>query len=102
MLGYWFSSSISQQREFLFEVEELAGNNYPAPVYYRRDENSRFIYIIRPIDGVATLQCYYREGEALRTLTTLPLQLGTNDRAWAWLSPAISTENPKDIPRLMT
>lgn len=85
--GYWFTSTISQQRELLFEVEELAGNNYPAPVYYRRDENNRFIYVIRPIEGVATLQCYHREGEELHTLTSLPLQLSTNERAWAWLSP---------------
>jgi hypothetical protein len=85
--GYWFSSTINQQRELLFEVDELAGNNYPAPVYYRRDDVSRFIYIIRPIEGVATLQCYYREEEELFTLTTLPLQLDTDERAWAWMSP---------------
>jgi hypothetical protein len=85
--GYWFSSTINQQRELLFEVDELAGNNYPAPVYYRRDDETRFIYIIRPIEGVATLQCYYREEEELSSLTTLPLQLDTDERAWAWLSP---------------
>jgi hypothetical protein len=85
--GYWLSSTISQQRELLFEVDELAGNNYPAPVYYRRDEETRFIYIIRPIEGVATLQCYHYEGQELSTLTTLPLQLESNERAWAWISP---------------
>jgi hypothetical protein len=85
--GYWLSSVISQQRELLFEVDELAGNNYPAPAYYRKDASTRYIYVIRPIDGIATLQCFYREGDELRTLTQLPLQLSTDERAWSWLSP---------------
>lgn len=85
--AYWLSSIITQQRELLFEVDELAGNNYPAPAYYRKDANTRYIYLVRPIDGVATLQCFYREGNELSTLTQLPLQLSSDERSWAWLSP---------------
>jgi hypothetical protein len=85
--GYWLSSVVSQQRELLFEVDELPGNNYPAPAYYRKDDNTRYIYVIRPIDGQAALQCYFRERGDLHTLTELPLQLENDERAWSWLSP---------------
>lgn len=85
--GYWFSSVITQEREFLFAVDELAGNNYPAPAYYRKDNSTRYIYIVRPINGVATLQCFHYESGELNTLTELPLQLSSEARAWTWLSP---------------
>lgn len=89
--GYWFSSVITQQREFLFEVDELAGNNFPAPAYYRKDNVTRYIYLVRPVDGVATLQCFHYESGELNTLTELPLQLSSDERAWSWLSPDNST-----------
>jgi len=85
--GYWLSSAITQQREFLYEVDELPGNNYPAPAYYRNDASTRFIYVIRPVDDVPTLECFYREGSELYTLSELPLQLDTDERAWSFLSP---------------
>jgi hypothetical protein len=89
--GYWLSSTITQQRELLFEVDELPGNNYPAPAYYRKDDQTRYIYIVRPIDGQATLQCFYREGQELYTLTDLPLQLSNDEQGWTWLSPDFNT-----------
>lgn len=87
--GYYLQSTLSPQRDLLFEIapEELAGNHYPAPAYYRKDIQNRYIYIIRPIDGVATLQCYHLEAKELHTLTPLPLQLATDERAWTNLSP---------------
>lgn len=88
--GYWLSSVVTQQRELLFEADELPGNNYPAPAYYRKDNDTRYIYVIRPVEGQATLQCYYREGAELTTLTTLPLQLAAGERAWSWLAPDAS------------
>lgn len=91
VLGYFFQTLRSNQREFLFEVDALPGNNYPAPAYYRKDSETRYIYIIRPIDGQNMLQCYHREGRELFTLTPLPLQLETEERAWSWLSPDAST-----------
>lgn len=84
--AYWLSSVITQQRELLFEVDELTGNNYPAPAYFRKDASTRYIYVIRPLDGLTTLQCFYHEGEELTTLTQLPLQLSSDERAWSWLS----------------
>lgn len=89
--GYWLSSVITGQRELLFEVDELPGNNYPAPAYYLKDPSTRYIYVVRPIDGQATLQCFYREENELTTLTALPLQLGDDERAWTWLSPDFNT-----------
>ena len=85
--GYWLSSAITQQRELLFEVDELPGNNYPAPAYYRHDASTRYIYFVHPVDGVPTLQCFYREGGELYTLSELPLQIDTDERARTYLSP---------------
>lgn len=85
--GYWLSSAITQQRELLFEVDQLPGNNYPAPAYYRRDNTTRYIYVIRPVDDVPTLQCFYREAGELYTLSQLALQLDSDERAWSFLSP---------------
>lgn len=89
--GYYLSSPITQQRDLLFEAEELPGNNYPAPVYYRKDDSTRYIYIVRPVDDQAVLQCYHIEEQALTTLTELPLDLATDERAWAFASPDFST-----------
>lgn len=85
--GYWLSSVITQQRQFLFEVDELPGNNYPAPAYQLVSQERRHMYFIRPIDDVPTLQCYFLEGNELTTLTELPLQLEIDERAWSYLSP---------------
>lgn len=85
--GYWLSSVITQQRELLFEVDELPGNNYPAPAYYRQDADTRYIYVVQPVDDVPTLLCYHREGMELNTLSELPLQIDIDERAWSFLSP---------------
>jgi len=75
-LQYAFGGS-----ELLFEAE-LPGNNYPAPIVA-----GDLIYVIRPLEGVPTLQCFNRRTGDLRTVTALPLQLTRAARAWAWLSP---------------
>ncbi|MEL6408557.1 MAG: hypothetical protein AAFR81_29590 [Chloroflexota bacterium] len=85
--GYYLSSAITQQRELLFEVDDLPGNNYPAPAYHLVNQERRHMYFIRPIEGVPTLQCYFLEGDELTTLTELPLQLDIDERAWSYLSP---------------
>ncbi len=87
--GYFNQAARGFTRELLFEVapEELPGNHYPAPAYFRRDMNTRYLYVIRPLGGQAWLQCYHYEGRALHDLTPLPLQLATDERAWSWVSP---------------
>lgn len=91
--GYFFSSVITQGRELMFEVpaDELPGNNYPAPAYWRKDNNTRYVYIVRPINGETTLQCFFREEDELTTLTTLPIDFDPGMRAWSSLSPARNT-----------
>lgn len=91
--GYYFRSTINGSLEFMFEAEEdeIPGNNYPAPTYYRQDADTRFIYIVRPLDGQTVLQCFYREEADLSTLTELPLQLAIDERAWSILSPEATT-----------
>ena len=76
-LNYAFGGS-----ELLFEAE-LPGNNYPAPIVA-----GDLVYVIRPVEGVPTLQCYDRRRGQLATVTALPLQLTRAARAWAQLSPA--------------
>ena len=67
--------------ELLFEAE-LPGNNYPAPIVA-----GDAVYVIRPLEGAPSLQCFNRQTRELHTLTPLPLQLSPAARAWSWLSP---------------
>lgn len=87
--GYYVYSSFSNTRELLFEAE-LPDNNYPAPIVVDTAEN-RLIYVVRPVDGVPTLQCWNRNEGALSTLTPLPFTLTSEARAWSWISPNKST-----------
>ena len=80
MSGYFIDYAFGGD-ELLFEAE-LPGNNYPAPIVA-----SEKVYVIQPIEGVPTLQCFNRRTEELHTLTPLPLQLSPAARAWSWLSP---------------
>ncbi len=79
--GYFWQTTYGGG-ELLFEAE-LPGNNYPAPIV-----TSDEIYVIRPIEGVPTLQCFGRRTRELTTISALPLQLTRGARAWSWLSPA--------------
>lgn len=81
-LGGYFWQTTYGGSELLFEAE-LPGNNYPAPIV-----TSHEIYVIRPIEGAPTLQCFGRRTRELRTISALPLQLTRASRAWSWLSPA--------------
>jgi len=89
--GYYLKSVLGPSYELLFATDELPGNNYPAPAYWRKDADTRYIYLIRDVDGETVLQCYHREGETLHTLTPLPLSLRDDERAWSWLAPDAAT-----------
>lgn len=78
--GYFWQTTYGGS-ELLFEAE-LPGNNYPAPIV-----TSDEIYLIRPIEGLPTLQCFGRRTRELSTISALPLQLTQESRAWSWLSP---------------
>ena len=79
--GYYWQTTYGGS-QLLFEAE-LPGNNYPAPIVTRNE-----IYVIRPIEGIPTLQCFGRRTRELTTISALPLQLTRESRAWSWLSPA--------------
>lgn len=78
--GYYWQGTYGNA-ELLFEAE-LPGNNYPAPVVTRNE-----IYLVRPLDGAPTLQCFSRRTRTLTMISALPLRLTRGSRAWAWLSP---------------
>ncbi|MCE2471378.1 MAG: hypothetical protein J4G18_05660 [Anaerolineae bacterium] len=78
--GYFWQTTYGGSK-LLFEAE-LPGNNYPAPIV-----TSREIFVIRPIEGVPTLQCFGWGSRELKTISALPLQLTRESRAWSWLSP---------------
>ena len=82
--GYYLRYAYGS-RELLFEAD-LPGNNYPAPIMARSGER-RLIYVIRDVEGVASLQCFDRGTKELHTLTPLPLRLTRESRAWSALSP---------------
>lgn len=90
LTGYYVRATTSQETILLFEAE-LPGNNWPAPVQYRRSPDARFVYLVRPVEGQALLQCYHREAETLHSLTPLPLLLNSDERAWSWMSPDYNT-----------
>lgn len=92
LTGYYFNPARGRSSpELLYPVETLPGNNYPAPAYYRKDDETRYIYIVRPIDDQPTLECFHYEAQMVTTLTPLPLQLASDERAWTWVSPDGST-----------
>ena len=79
--GYYWQSAYGGS-QLLFE-SELPGNHYPAPAVFE----NRLIYLIRPLEGVPTLQCFHRRTGELSTISALPLRLRPDTRAWSWLSP---------------
>lgn len=84
--GYYLVSTLSQTRELLFEAD-VPGNNWPAPVYVPTPNGEAFVYIVRPVNGQARLECYDTTARRLTSLTILPLELTQDDRAWTWMSP---------------
>lgn len=79
--GYYWQSAYGGRR-LLFE-SELPGNHYPAPIALE----DGLIYLIRPLEGIPTLQCFHRRTKELTTISALPLYLRPETRAWSWLSP---------------
>jgi hypothetical protein len=89
--GYFIDIRAQGFFELLFEAE-LPGNNYPPPVPLLNEAGDRVtqIYLIRPVDGEARLQCFTRpeDGEnRLIDLAPAPLNIAIDERAWTFLSP---------------
>lgn len=84
--GYYLRDTFFQGNELLFEGE-APGNNWPAPIVAVDEQNQRFVYLVRRVNDQPYLQCFDMQTRQLNDLTLLPLQLGSDDRAWTWLSP---------------
>lgn len=86
--GYFLNVLTYPYFELMF-AGEVPGNNWPAPIPIVDPAEDRVvrIYVARPIDGTATLQCFNRDEGILYDLATLPLALTESDRAQWWLSP---------------
>lgn len=92
--GYYLKQPAAELFERLFEWENLPGNNYPAPVYRSRGglQTEDVIYFALPdANDAPRLHCYDRREGALFDLAPLPLELGTEDRAYMRLSPDNAT-----------
>ncbi len=87
--GYFLKDSASNFTLPMFEAEP-PGNHWPAP-WYAHSPGGRRIYIARPVDGEARLQCYNPDSETLHDLTALPLQLAPDARSRMALSPDFTT-----------
>ena len=85
--GYYLKYSIGTELNLLYATA-LPGNNAPAPILYRAD-NQRWAYLVTPAEGEASWQlvCLNRDTGVSRTLSTLPIHLPADQRAWLALSP---------------
>lgn len=87
--GYFLKDSASNFTLPMFEAEP-PGNNWPAP-WYAHSPGGRRIYIARPVNGMARLQCYNPDRESLHDLGALPLLLAPDARSRMALSPDFTT-----------
>lgn len=88
--GYYLKVPSNDFTILMFEAE-LPGNNWPAPFYEITEERQRWVFIARPVDGEARLQCFNPDSSQLHDYSALPLNLAPGERAWMWLSPENAT-----------
>ena len=87
--GYFLKDSASNFTLPMFAAEP-PGNHWPAP-WYAHGPGGRRIYVARPVNGEARLQCYNPDSETLHDLSALPLQLAPDERSRMALSPDFTT-----------
>lgn len=91
--GYFLESLVNDAPPQLLFTAEPPGNNWPAPLFdvtpgeNGGDVAQEHLYIARPVDGEARLQCYSLQNGGPVDLSPLPLSLGLDERADWWLSP---------------
>lgn len=90
--GYYLKPTIGSALDLLYATA-LPGNNAPAPILYR-DEQQRLAFFITPneTEGDAPWQvvCLNRDTAIARILSPLPILLPRDQRAWFALSPDAS------------
>jgi len=89
--GYYFEQLAQNYLELILEAE-VPSINYPPPVPLLNEEGDRAtrVYLIRPVDDEARLQCIYRPTDGRNDLIDLaatPLDLSFDERSWTFLSP---------------
>ena len=89
LTGYFLKDSASDFTLPMFAAEP-PGNHWPAP-WYAHTPAGRRIYIARPLNGEARLQCHNPDSGALHDLTALPLRLAPQERSRMALSPDFAT-----------
>ncbi len=87
--GYFLKDSATNYAVPMFEAE-APGNHWPAP-WFANSPAGRRIYIARPVEGQARLQCYNPDSQTLHDLSPLPLQLAPDARSRMALSPDFTT-----------
>ncbi|MCY4023172.1 MAG: hypothetical protein OXF32_06975 [Anaerolineaceae bacterium] len=87
--GYFLKDSATNFAVPMFEAEP-PGHHWPAP-WYASTPGGRRIYIARPVEGQARLQCYNPDSETLHDLSPLPLRLAPDARSRMALSPDFTT-----------
>jgi len=87
--GYFLKDSATERVLPLFAAGP-PGNHWPAP-WYAQGPAGRRIYIARPLQGAAWLQCYNPDSATLHDLTALPLQLAPEARGRMALAPDFNT-----------
>ena len=85
--GYYLKLTVGTTLELLYATA-LPGNNAPAPILYRAD-NQRWAYLVTPAESEASWQlvCVNRDTGVSRSLSNLPIHLPADQRAWFALSP---------------
>ncbi len=91
--GYFLKALINNSEPQLLFAAEPPGNHYPPPLFTvtpgeaNGDAAREIIYLARPVDGEARLQCFDLMSGGPVDLAPLPIDLATEDRARWWLSP---------------
>ncbi|MCY4106691.1 MAG: hypothetical protein OXG02_08305 [Chloroflexi bacterium] len=88
--GYYLKPAAGSALDLMYATA-LPGNNVPAPILYRDDEQ-RLAFFITPAAGEAPWQlvCLNRYSDTARVLSPLPILLPREQRAWLALSPDAS------------
>jgi hypothetical protein len=84
--GYYLKQAATENIDLLFNAP-VPPNNWPGPIVRQDADSAQFIYAAVPWQGGAWMACFNRQSEELSYITSLPINLGPDERAGWWLSP---------------
>lgn len=88
--GYYLKRAAYPTYTFLFDAP-IPDNNWPAPLYELDSDGRAYVLVAVSSEDGAKLVCFNRGTQTLHELSPLPIQPGSDDRAWWWLSPESNT-----------